>query len=151
MDIKKHINNVKRNGISFIPNLISKKDCKFYKKKSLRLIQMYKKLKKPLSTHNQVINSPFRYEKSFYKLIYNIKLDKILQKLVDKNYVLINSNILNRAIDKDIKVSHRTIGDGWHTDTPSVGGEKKLNGFRFLVAIMLDDFTEKNGCTYYIP
>ena len=151
MDIKKHLNNVKKNGISIIPNLISKKDCKFYKNKSLKLIKKYKKLKRPLATHNQVINSPFRYERSFYKLIYNIKINKILEKLVDKDYVLINSNILNRAIDKDIKMSHRTIGDDWHTDTPSVGGQKKLNGFRFLVTIMLDDFTEKNGCTYYIP
>ena len=151
MDVKKCIYNIRKNGISVIPNLISKKDCDFYKKKSLKLIEMYKRLKRPLSAHNQVINSPFRHEHCFYKLIYNIKLDKILQKLIDKNYVLINTNILNRAIDKDINVTRRTIGDDWHTDTPEVGGTKTLNGFRFLVTIMLDDFTEKNGCTLYIP
>ena len=151
MNIEEHIKNIRNNGISVISNLISKKDCNFYKKKSLQLINMHKKLQKPLSSHNQVVNSPFRYDKYFYKLIYNIKLDKILKKLIDKNYVLINTNILNRSFDKELKVNQRTIGDTWHTDTPAVGGRQILNGFRFLVAIMLDDFTEKNGCTYYIP
>jgi len=151
MNIKKHINNIQNNGISIIPNLITQKDCKSFKKKSIQLINNYKKLKKPLSAHNQVINSPFRYNKDFYKLIYNKKIDKILKKLIDKDYVLLNSNILNRSIDKELNLNKKTLGDTWHTDTPAVGGKKKLNGFRFLVIIMLDNFTESNGCTYYIP
>ena len=146
MNVKKCIYNIRKNGILVIPNLISKKDCDFYKKKSLKLIEMYKRLKKPLSAHHQVINSPFRYEHCFYKLIYNIKLDKILQKLIDKNYVLINTNILNRSIDKDLNVTRRTVGDDWHTDTPEVGGKKALNGFRFIVAIKIIYWNRANIC-----
>ena len=33
MNIKKHINNIQNNGISIIPNLITQKDCKSFKKK----------------------------------------------------------------------------------------------------------------------
>ncbi len=151
MRIKKHITNIEKQGISIIPQLISKKKCLFLKRKSLEIIDRYKKLKKFLSSHNQVINSPFRYEKGFYDLIFNRKLDKLLKKLIDKNYVLINTNIINRKIDKTIKIKERTIGDGWHTDSAKIGKEKIFSEMRYVAIVLLDDFNETNGCTYYIP
>lgn len=151
MKIKQHIYNIERQGISIIPNLISKKKCIFLKKKSLSIINRYKKLNKSLSSHNQVINSPFRYEKCFYQLIFNNKLDKLLKKLIDKNYVLINTNVINRKFDKDIRIKQRTIGDGWHTDSARIGKKKLFSGMRYVTVVLLDDFNEKNGCTYYVP
>lgn len=151
MNIKKHITNIRKNGITFIPNVFSKKECNLYIKKSIKLIEMYKKLKRPLSSHNQIINSPFRYEKCFYRLIYNKKIDEILKKLIDKDYILINTNIFNRGNDKDIANKFLTIGDTWHSDSPSIAGKGKERRFRFLVGIMLDNFTDSNAGTLYIP
>jgi len=151
MKIKKHINNIEKKGISIIPKLIPKRQCLFLKKKSLSIINKYKKLNKSLSSHNQVINSPFRYEKGFYQLIFNKKLDKLLKKLIDKDYVLINTNVINRKFDKDIKKKQRTIGDVWHSDSAKVGKKKIFQGMRYVTVVLLDNFNEDNGCTYYIP
>ena len=73
------------------------------------------------------------------------------KKLIDKNYVLINTNIINRKIDKTIKIKERTIGDGWHTDSAKIGKEKIFSEMRYVAIVLLDDFNETNGCTYYIP
>ena len=51
------------------------------------------------------------------------KIDKILKKLIDKDYILINTNIFNRGNDKDIANKFLTIGDTWHSDSPSIAGK----------------------------
>jgi len=151
MKLNFYINKIKKDGYAIIPRFLSKSDCALYKNKSKKLIYTYKKKGKKLSSNAQVINSPFRYDKSFLKLIYNKKIDKILSKLMDQDYVLLNSNIINRKIDFIKTKKLKTIGEGWHTDTPIVGKKKLSNGFRFLLTIMLDDFTKENGATYFVP
>lgn len=151
MSINRHILKIKKEGFTIIKGLLNKKDCLFYKKKSIEIINNYKKKNKKLANHNQVINNPFRHDKSFYNLIYFNIVDKILCNLIDKDYVLLNTNIQNRRIDKNKTKKIKTIGDGWHTDTPKVGQKKISNGYRYLLTIMLDDFHEKNGATHFIP
>ena len=151
MSVKKQINQIEKNGFNIIKKLLKKKDCEFFKKKKIQIIKNYKKNNKKIATHNQVINNPFRHDKAFYKLIYFKKVDKILSNLIDQDYVLLNANIQNRKIDNDKTTNLKTIGDGWHTDTPSVGKKKISNGYRYLLTIMLDDFHEKNGATHFIP
>ena len=71
MNISKHIDEIKKIGLTKIPNLISQKKCAYLKNVSLSIIDKLKKSKNNLSSHNQVINSPFRYDRGFYQLLYN--------------------------------------------------------------------------------
>ncbi len=151
MSISKHIDEIKKIGLTKIPNLIPHKKCEHLKNVSLSIIDKLKKSKNNLSSHNQVINSPFRYNRGFYKLLYNKKLDLILKKLLDEDYVLINSNVINRKLDLSIKRKVREIGDTWHTDSPKIGKRKLQNGIRYIVVILLDQFQENNSSTLYIP
>lgn len=151
MKLSFYIKKIKKDGYVQIPGLLSKSECTLYRNKSKKLINKYKKRGKKLSSSAQIINSPFRHDKSFFKLIYNKKIDKILSKLIDQDYVLLNSNIINRKIDIINTQKLKTIGEGWHTDTPTVGKKKLSNGFRFLLTVMLNDFTKENGATYFVP
>ena len=86
------------------------------------------------------------------KLIYFKKIDKILQEMLDKNYILQSSNAQNRIVNKyDIKKNKKNykIGSSWHTDSRYLGGNKISKGFSFLI-IALDPFTKENGATKFI-
>ena len=53
MNIVNHIEEIRKDGITFIPKFISKKHCDLYQKKSLKVISMYKNYgKKLISAHN---------------------------------------------------------------------------------------------------
>ena len=151
MNLSKHVKEIQKNGLTKIPGLISQKKCDYLKNVSLSVINKLKKSKNNLSSHNQVINSPFRYDRGFYHLLYNKKLDLILKKLLDEDYVLINTNIINRKLDISIKTKIREIGDTWHTDSPQIGKRKLYKGIRYIVVILLDQFNKNNSSTLYVP
>ena len=140
MNLSRHIKEIEKNGLTKISSLFSKKKCKVLRNISLSVFHKLKKTKNNFSSHNQVINSPFRYNKEFYHLLFNKKLDLVLKKLIDDDYVLINSNIINRKLDFSIKNKVREIGDTWHTDAPMIGKRKLYKGIRYVVVILLDEF-----------
>lgn len=152
INITKYINEIKKNGITIIPDIITKDDCNFYIKKCNELI---KKLinKKKTSTFSREclwISSPFRHDKSFFKLLYFKKLDKILKSLIDQDYVLTNSSIINRKLTLINNEKGENMGDKWHTDSRYVGNKRLQQGFGYIAILMLEDFTKLNGCTKYI-
>lgn len=100
MSLQKHSNNLKSNGITVIKNVFSKKKCEDYKKRSELLFSKLLKKRKANTYNNftQIINSPFQYDNFFFQQVYFSKIDKILTKLLDRNYVLITTNLINHKI-----------------------------------------------------
>ena len=82
-------------------------------------------------------------------LVYQKKIDSLLNKLIDNDYVLINTSLINRvnrAEKNKKKNSH--LGDHgklWHHDSRYVGNIKLDKGFGYIACIMFSDFTKKNG------
>jgi Protein involved in biosynthesis of mitomycin antibiotics/polyketide fumonisin len=87
-------------------------------------------------------------------LIYHKKIDEILNKVIDKNYVLINTSLTNRVLrdQKNKKNLHlENLGNTWHHDSRFVGEKKLDKGFGFITCMMFNDFTKSNGGTQYVP
>ena len=162
MSLQKHLAELKKNGITTIKNVFSEKKCDVYVEKSELLFQKLLKRKKvnTFSNFTQMINSPFQYDDFFFQQVYFYKLDKILMNLLDKNYVLINTNLINHKIfsHPNIKYFHSrskkspspVYNSEWHTDSRYLGGERVGKGLSYIVTIPLNDFTIENG-TRYIP
>ena len=138
MSVKKHINNVKKNGLTHIKNVFSQKEVLHFQQKSIKIMNDYENSGHSFSNHNRVLNCPFRFDDIFFKLVFIKKIDLILQGLIDEDYVLLNSNIINRTTDRSSKKKFKTIGDTWHNDSPRVGKKNVVNAYRFLVSILLD-------------
>ena len=85
------------------------------------------------------------------ELIYNKKIDKILENVLDKDYVLQSSNAQNKILKKFKTKQGNEIGNTWHTDSRYLGGKRLYKGFSYLVIIALDPFSKSNGATKYIP
>ena len=94
----------------------------------------------------------FEYDSFFFKQVYIKKIDKLLRKLLDDNYVLINANIINRRkfYHPNIKQTKSRAAE-WHSDSRYLGGKKVGKGLSYIVYIALEDFSKENGGTCYIP
>lgn len=152
-NFKNHIKELREKGITKIENFLSNKDCNYFVERSNKLFNLFLK-KDRTHTFNincQWIQSPFRFDEEFYELLYFKKLDKIFSKLLDKNYVLTNSSIVNRRVYKHKKIKGINMGDKWHTDSRYLDSKRLDKGFGYLVIIMLEDFDKNNGCTKYVP
>ena len=154
MDIQEHINQINKNGFTIIKNVFSKKKCEQYVKKSEILfnILLNKKKVNTFSPSTQNINSPFQYDNFFLQQVFFFKIDKLLKKLLDKDYVLINSNLINRRIffhPNILNPDDRRAG--WHTDSRYLGGKRLGKGLSYIMCIPLEDFSKNNGGTCYIP
>lgn len=151
MGFQKNITELKRKGITFIPGVYSQKQCKEYISLSENIIKKFIKKKKPMAQDCQLIENPFRHDMKYLGLIYNQAIDKILTKLLDNQYVLINSNIINRKLRNDVIKGGKGIGETWHTDSRYLGGIRLDKGFSYIAITMLDDFTLNNASTLYVP
>ena len=83
-------------------------------------------------------------------LIYHKKVDAILKKLIDKNYILIASNLLNRTYRAFTYQRPERLGKVWHHDSRVVGN-RTVKGFGYIAITMFNDFSEKNASTLYVP
>lgn len=154
MNINKHITEIDKNGFTIVNNIFTKKQCEEYIKKCEKLLHLLLKKKKvnTFSTDAQAIDNPFQYDNFFFQQIYFNKIDKLLRKLLDDNYVLINSNLINRR-----KFYHPNINNTvartaeWHTDSRYLGGKRLGKGLSFIVYVALEDLSKENGATCYIP
>lgn len=151
MNLKKNINELNKYGITFLLDMYTKKQCKDYINTSENIIKKFIRKKLPMAPDCQQIENPFRHNNKYLDLIYNRSIEKILSKLLDENYILINSNVINRKLRSDIHKGGRGIGDSWHTDSRYLGGKRLDKGFSFIAITMLNDFTTENGATLYIP
>ena len=151
--LNKHIQNLKTKGITFLDNVYSKKDCNKYIRRFEKLCHNFEKKNKKLGDYGQTIQNYFSYDKKLLKFLFIKEVDEILKKLIDDNYVLINSSLTNRFNRKKNTKKARShfdnLGGKWHHDSRIVG--KRLDkGFSYTVVIMFDKFTKENGCTEYV-
>ena len=137
--------------MTIIEDFYTSKHCDNLIKISEEIIANKLIKKNKISNTCQIINSPFQFNKIFYKSIFQTEIDKLLRKIIDDDYVLINSNIINRKKSTKFSSKGITIGETWHTDTRYVGNKKLPKGFSYIVFTMLSDFTKENGATEYVP
>tara|TARA_B100001057_G_scaffold470953_1_gene532788 strand:+ start:244 stop:1020 length:777 start_codon:yes stop_codon:yes gene_type:complete len=154
MNINRHIREINNNGITIIENVFTKKKCQKYINKCEVLFNFLLKKKKvnTFSDSAQTINSPFQYDSFFFQQVFFPKIDKLLKIILDKDYVLINSNLINRRkfYHPNIKNSYTRTAE-WHTDSRYLGGKRVSSGLSYIVTIPLEDFSSDNGGTCYIP
>lgn len=150
--IQEHIGSLDKDGITFLEDVYSLDECNYYIKKFSKIIEKLKVNGSDLCQDCTMIRNPYRHDIHLANLIYNAKVDSILLEMIDKDYVLINSNVINRKMDKSIKKSAKNMGDTWHTDSHyTMNQTRRLQkGFGYIVIILFNDFTEENGGTLYL-
>jgi ectoine hydroxylase-related dioxygenase (phytanoyl-CoA dioxygenase family) len=159
MEIEQHIKELAEEGLTYVPDVFTSDECKSYIKRFENLVAKYIDERRPLNEDCQYINSPFRFDPSMLDLLHIEKLEKILTRVLDQDYVLINANIINRKHSSEIEhlIENGTIkrkvgiGDTWHTDSRYLGGRRLDYGFSYIVGIAFNDFTSDNGSTLYVP
>ena len=152
--VNNHIKDLKINGITYIHNAFTAKECKFYINRFENLLKKFEKKYKRLGDKCQVIQNYFLYDKLLVNLIYHKKIDQILKKAIDENYVLINSSLTNRVLRKSESKKKLHLGDlgtSWHHDSRIIGQKRLDKGFSFIAVMMFNDFVKNNGSTLYIP
>ena len=102
LSLKKHIQNLKVNGITYLPKEYSNKKILYYKNKFEKIVKDFKRKKIPLNHECQMIRNPYRHDLELSNLIYNKKVDQILKSLIGKDHILVNSTIINRKLSKDV-------------------------------------------------
>ena len=150
----KHISDLNKKGITYVYNVFDQKTCNFYINKFESLVKKFEKKYRNLGNSCQVIQNYFNYDRSLTNLLYIKKIDQILNKVIDENYVLINSSLTNRVIrNKEIKkkLHLSNHGNHWHTDSRIIGGKRLDQGFSFIVIVMFNNFESNNGSTEYVP
>ena len=87
--MNKIINKINKTGLYYFPKLFSKKEVEIIKKKLKKIYNIRRSKKKFVGgTDNQVLWNYFYEDKSLLKLIEIPKIDKLLKKLLDEDYVL---------------------------------------------------------------
>lgn len=150
--LEKNIRDLKRNGILKIEKALPKKKCNLIKSKLDNIItKFHKNNLLGANKFSQVIVNPFRHDFSLIEIINFHKVDEILKKALDDNYVMVQCSVNNRKIREDLpERKSKNPGADWHTDSRYLGGEKISPGFGYLVILMLDDFTKDNSATRYV-
>tara|TARA_Y100000590_G_scaffold461216_1_gene622274 strand:- start:164 stop:937 length:774 start_codon:yes stop_codon:yes gene_type:complete len=142
-------------GYVIFENIFTKKFTSKIKLKLEKILQKRIKNNEMVGHNdNQVMYNYFIEDKSLIDLIHIPKVDKILKKLLEPNYVLQSTNAQNRIkekIDKKIKLINKyKIGATWHTDSRYLNNRRLSKGFSYLVIIALDPFNKLNGPTKFI-
>lgn len=156
MKLYRYVNILKRKGYLIIDNVFSKKQTKWKKFKLDKILIKRIKNKETIGhIDNQVMYNYFLEDKTLLDLIYIPKVDKILKRVLEPNYVLQSTNAQNRNKNKlyNIKTKLKKtfkIGSTWHTDSRYLNNKKLSSGFSYLVIVALDPFTKFNGPTKFI-
>ena len=151
VDFKKKIQELKENGITILDGEYNEKQCDDHIQNFEIILNKFKLENKKLNSNCQLIENPYRHDIQLAELIYNKNVDIILKELIDEDYVLVNSTIVNRKIDKLVNNEGSNMGNQWHTDSQYVGGVRLDKGFTYIAVTLFDDFSEENGGTHYIP
>ncbi len=152
MNLEKHITELREEGVTTLSGIYTREQCKDYIQHCESLVGRFLDQGKNLNELCQFITNPFRHDPTFMNLIWHENLDKILSRMLDEDFVLINSNLINRKCRPDIKPSQaEDIGGDWHTDSRYLGGQRLDRGFGYIVITMFSDFTPENAGTLYVP
>ncbi len=153
MKLEEHVRQIKNDGLTFIPNAFSGKECEDIKSKLDNIIDNFtKKNIIGANKNSQIIYNPFRHDIDLIKLIFHKKVDKILKQVLDEDYVLIQCSTVNRKVSPHLTLRPtKDPGTDWHTDTRYLGNKKISPGFTYLVIAMFDDFRDDNSATMYVP
>ena len=153
MNVKKIEKSIKKKGFCVIENFFSKKKCDYY----IKLLKniLVKRIKKNYFVGHRnaiVLFNYFLEHKKLYELIYNVKIDKVLKKLIDEDYVLTTATARNqfKSNIESIKLFEKTSGQKWHTDNRYLNGRALKPSLSYLVIFALEDLTEKNGSTLFL-
>lgn len=152
--LEQQIQEIRKNGLVYFPGLYTSQKCEEVKSKCARIMERFVDEGKPFFARYecQTIYNPFRHDPTLIDLLYHPTVDVLLKQLIDEDYVLIQTSILNRHIRPDLKTQdYKVPGNDWHTDSRYVGGQRLAAGFSYLVCVMFDDFTSINGATQYVP
>jgi len=142
---------IKKNGLYVFRKLYKKNEVNLYKKYLENILKTRIKKKEYVGSYdNKVLWSYFKEEPKLMNLVYIKKIDNILKKLLDKNYVFQCGSAQNRSYDYTDKKIKNKLGSKWHTDSRYLNGKRLEKGFSYLVIVALDEFTENNA-TSYIP
>ena len=78
-NINRHVNKLKKDGFTVIENILSEKDCFFFKNRSNQLLKklLEKKKTTEIYSNSQRLMVPFKHDRSFFKLLYFKTVDKI--------------------------------------------------------------------------
>jgi hypothetical protein len=157
MSLSKTINTLNNKGYIILNNLLNKKETKIFKIKLEKILKKRLKKKEVIGNYdNQILYNYFKEDKSLLKLIYFPKIDLILKKILEPNYVLCSTSARNRIknkFDKNVELKNKfrvVRGCTWHTDSRYLNNKRLDKGFIYLVIIALDPFTKKNGATQFI-
>ena len=149
---KQIFNAITKQGYCVINNIFKLNELEKYKRTIKNIYKKRLNRKESVgSSNNQCIYNFFYEDLKLMPLVYIKKIDDILQKLLEKNYVLQSSNAQNR-ITKTIKKNKKNfkIGNTWHTDSRYLNKKRISNGFSYLVIIALEDFTDQTASTQFI-
>ena len=148
---------LKDNGVAIIPNVFSETQCKEYVQILDDLIENApSNSKNRINEDVQSINNYFRHHPKLMDLVYIPILDTLFKHLIGNDHVLISANTFNRSKKVGIKQNtdyehSKNAGHNWHIDSDYIGGIRIESGFSYQIIIMLEDFTEENGATHYVP
>lgn len=156
MDVTRHIDELRKSGVTLIPDVYSQNECAQYRNKLdvifEKLVQKTKNWEISVNQDSQYIPNIFRHDHDLLNLIHQDVTDRILKVLLDDNYVLIDSTAINRKQRPDLTgAKPGGLGQTWHTDSRYLDNQRLAAGFSFIAVIMLNDFTVETGATHYIP
>lgn len=100
---------------------------------------------------NQVLDNYFMDRPELVSLIYQDLTDQVMSRLIDDDYVLISPSARNRRLMPDTSFGNKTSGMGWHTDSRFIAGTGIKPSLCYMSVLCIDDFTESNGATHFIP
>ena len=111
MSLKKYFNQIDKNGILIIQNLIDIKKINLIKKKLEKVLQKRNHNNNFVGTeNNQILWNYFFDDKSLLHLIKIPLVDKILKKILEPNYVLQSSVAQSRSFSrKKLKTKKKKI------------------------------------------
>lgn len=155
MNIDKQIKLLKRNGFVVVNDVFNQHFCNKIIKKLELILRKRIQNKQYIGSKNTIVLYNYFIENNLLleKLCHPI-IDRFMERLIDKDYVLISAAARNKKIFntnkyklKDSKVS----GNKWHTDNRYLGGKALKPSINYFAIIALDEFTESNGGTKYVP
>lgn len=151
MNVQRNIMELVEEGITLLPDMYTQEQCQTYIARFESIVERFQEEKRPLDVDCQIIENPFRHDPGLIGLLYHETIDNILKVLLDEDFVLINSNVINRKHNTGVVPGGMNIGTTWHTDSRYLGGQRMERGFGFIAVSLFSDFSEKNGGTQYIP